>query len=104
MKGVPLPRNRVTTSYRKVEKRPVSRPVATQPLAVPKGLTPLAKYLTDNEDSGLTVQELIEQFQEYDCTHPKWEVLASSITYLIRRCEACHKQEKKFKPGVKDDA
>lgn len=29
----------------------------------------MARYIVENEDSGLTVQELIEQFQEYDCVH-----------------------------------
>lgn len=98
-----LPRNRVTHSYRKATPR-AARPVqAAEPLRTPKGLSPLAKYLHENEGEGLSTKELIEQFQEYDCSHPDWEVLASSLTYLIRKCRSCGKQERKFKPGEKPD-
>lgn len=99
-----MARNRVTSSYTKATPRRLSAPVASVPLATPKGLSPLAKYLHENEDSGLTAQELIEQFQEYDCRHPEWDVLASSLTYLIRKCRSCGKQERKFRPGEKPDA
>lgn len=93
-----MPRNRVRTSYRKAEPRSLrSQPI---PLGQPRGLSPLAQYLQDEESSGLPVKELIEQFQEYDCDH-HWEVLASSLTYLIRRCPDCGKQEKNFNPGEK---
>jgi hypothetical protein len=98
-KGRVMPRNAVTRSYTKATPRPVRAAVAPLALATPKGLSPLAKYLSDNEDSGLSTKELIEQFQEYDCSHPEWDVLASSLTYLIRKCKFCGKQEKKFKPG-----
>lgn len=97
-------RNRVTSSYTKATPRSASAPVTAVHLRVPLGLSPLATYLSENEDSGLSAQELIEQFQEYDCRHPQWEVLASSLTYLIRKCKACGKQERKFKPGEKPDA
>jgi hypothetical protein len=96
-----MPRNRVETSYRKVEQGQGEqrRRQATASMNSPKELPALAQYLRDHENEGLTTQELIEQFQEYDCKHPEWDVLASSLTYLIHRCKYCGVQKKKFKPG-----
>jgi hypothetical protein len=95
-----LPRNPVTTSYRKAVPRPRSRSKTIPGLGEPKGLSPLARYLRDNEDAGISAPELIQQFQDYDCEH-HWVVLASSVSYVIRQCPDCGKHEKNFKPGEK---
>lgn len=76
-----MPQRRVKIQYTKAGRTPSKRPRKQKetleefhesyipPLKSPHGLSPMARYLMENEDSGLTTQELIEQFQEYDCSH-----------------------------------
>jgi hypothetical protein len=81
----PGKKEKVKTTFRKAARTPSKRlpgfvhpshfPVAK----TPQGLSPLAAYIEDNLDTGISVRELIEQFQEYDCG-------------LI---------QKKYKPGAK---
>jgi hypothetical protein len=100
-------RTKVTISYRKAAKtpsardRPVLRPPPPTAYRASQGLSPIAVYLEDNCDSGLSKAELIEQFQEYDCKHLIRETLADSLDYKIVVCKDCNKMEKKFRPGKK---
>lgn len=58
------------------------------PTKVPHGLSPLARYLSENEDSGLTVEELIEQFQEYDCEHREKTKIVTGHKEILT-CSEC---------------
>lgn len=66
-------RRSVTTSYRKVErvkpKRRVVEPVVTFGEPYQGKRSPLTAYIEENRSSGLSIHELVEQFQEYDCDH-----------------------------------
>lgn len=76
-----MPRNSLNVRYEKAKRTPSKRQQQRRitleefheswipPLKEPQGLSPLARYIYENQDSGLEVQELIEQFQEYDCSH-----------------------------------
>lgn len=100
--------SRVKTSYTKAARTPSKRRRAT-PATAPKVELPkrsaLSAYIEDNAGCGLTVRELIEQFQEYDCEHPKTaqRVVAAGSTYRFVLCESCQRVEKKLKPGVKSN-
>lgn len=66
----------VKTSYRKAKTTPSGRSPRTHPsffpvLKTPHGLSPLARYVEENSESGISVWELIEQFQEFDCNHER---------------------------------
>lgn len=99
-----MPRNSVKTTYRKAAVSPSERdpvhPAYLPELRAPTGLSPLATYLTENEDSGLSVLELIEQFQEYDCDHVDESVTARSSTKITFVCPACGRVRYAKKPGV----
>jgi hypothetical protein len=71
---MPRPRkkaNKVKVSYRKAERSPGNRLPKPPKLEMrePKPQSALQKYVQENEGSELTVVELIQQFQEYDCEH-----------------------------------
>lgn len=86
---------RTTPSKRKPKKAPDAR--------VPKGLSPLAQYVEDNLDTGISISELIHQFQEYDCPHTKWEVTSVGVTTITERCTECRMLKNKMKPGYTKD-
>jgi len=96
---------KVTTRYQKAAKTPSkrrpSKPVSVQ---TPSGLSPMAQYVEDNQDSGIPVLELIHQFQEYDCEHEKVEIVASSAETITERCVSCRRLARKLRPGVKKSA
>jgi len=54
---------------------------------MPRGLSPLARYVESQMESGLPISELIWQFQEYDCEH-EWDEL-SSWPEKIYGCRGC---------------
>jgi hypothetical protein len=59
-----------------------------------KGLSPLAAYIEDNKDSGCTIEELILQFQEFDCEHEEEYAVAISLYTVIFCCDRCGRLEK----------
>lgn len=75
------------TSYKRVvrKKKPKYAWADEQILS---GLSPLARYVEENMGDGVTVQELVEQFQEYDCEHHFTE-LALSHDRIFDHCEYC---------------
>lgn len=89
-----MPQRKVKVTYFPAEKSPSQR--AKKPprdyeipeLKTPQGLSPLAAYLEENADSGLSRAELIEQFQEYDCTHRMMRTMDAQ-TKTIDTCEIC---------------
>jgi hypothetical protein len=101
-----MPRKRVTTSYTQARTTPSKRLAPRQSVQTemksPTGLTPMAKYIEENLDTGIPVTELIEQFQEYDCEHKHVTNLAVTAEKITTRCDDCGKMEMKFRPGVKD--
>jgi hypothetical protein len=72
------------------------------PSRKPKGLSPLAQYLAENEDSEVSIEELILQFQEYDCVHREQVIATTSLTVTIS-CFECGRVEKKWKPGARPE-
>ena len=102
-------RRRVETSYRKVErakaKRPGRRAVEPpQTFSDRPPRSPLTQYIEDNRESGLSIHELVEQFQEYDCEH-RWYFsgLLPSPTDPIHflTCEICALTERHKGRGPK---
>jgi hypothetical protein len=104
-----MARSKVKVSYQPAQRTPSAadrvaefhKSYVPEP-KIPRGLSPLTRYLEENADSGLSRQELVEQFREYDCGHPAMEVVASTSKQTIRICNDCGFSEKKFKPGQKD--
>ncbi len=96
-------RSRVTVTYRKVRVTPSARARKKHPtnnyageLGIPKERKPLIRYVLDNLSTGISVPELIEQFQEYDCEH-FMESLATSTTKDMVICPQCGLIEVKVK-------
>jgi hypothetical protein len=91
-------KTQVKVSYQKAGRTPSARPKA-MPLnmGIPKGSSPLTRYIEENRATGIPVTELIQQFQEYDCEHPAQEqqVMAAGVNYKFVRCSVCHRVEKK---------
>ena len=105
-------RRKVTTSYRKVERvkpkrngRRPQEPPQTFSDRVPP--SPMTTYIEENRASGLSIHELVEQFQEYDCEH-RWYFsgLMPSPTEPIHflTCEICALTERRKGRGPKNAA
>lgn len=65
------------------------------------GRNPLNVYIVENEGSGLSLSELVEQFQEYDCAHRMEEVAVwfndpNRVTHEFR-CVICGFTQKKMR-------
>lgn len=62
--------------------------------------SPLAQYLFENADSGLPIRELVEQFQEYDCSH-EWgdEPIGVTEQQELFQCSECGLTKKRLRPG-----
>jgi hypothetical protein len=103
-----MPRkSKVITRYQKAGKTPSKRRAqkkSSSAAPMPRGLSPMAQYVEDNQDSGISVLELIHQFQEYDCEHEKVEIVASSSETITERCVTCRRMNTKPRPGVKKSA
>lgn len=97
---MPKKKEQVTIRFGKATATPSSRQrpfTAKVPMRTPQPRSPLHQYIADNADSGLTDQELIAQFQEYDCSHPTWEEVTTTATYIETRCTVCWKNQRKAK-------
>jgi len=82
-------RRNVKVSYRKVKQRPRKKHRRwTDAPPYESRLSPLAKYVEENLEDGITVQELIQQFQEYDCEHV-WTELVVGTEWVMDSCEIC---------------
>ena len=69
-------------------------------MRTPQAASSLHKYVQENEESGLPVSELIQQFQEYDCEHQEWEQISWTPRYVEYRCVSCSKVEKHKRTGL----
>jgi hypothetical protein len=88
-------RNQVTVSYERVEKkRPRKKHRWVDEIPMPSGLSPLARYVEENMAEGVTPQELVQQFQEYDCVHHLIE-LAVGPSIILDYCTHCGLIEKR---------
>jgi hypothetical protein len=100
---------KLTTSYRKVErskpKRAVREPDVTFGMYERNGVrSPLIAYIDSNRESGLSVHELVEQFQEYDCEHrfyPSGIFPSPTEPMHWLTCEICALTEKRKGRGPK---
>lgn len=80
---------RAVTKILKVERpRKKHRKYAWADTLNVSAMSPLARYVHENLADDLTIQELIEQFQEYDCEH-RWYELAISVDKVFTSCEIC---------------
>jgi hypothetical protein len=98
-----MPKRKISTTYGKAATTPSRRKVIKpKPVEMrqPQAASPLHQYVQDNEESGLSVAELIQQFQEYDCEHREWEQISWSTSYLEFRCVGCRKIEKRKRTGL----
>lgn len=90
-----MPRRKaeVKVKYGKAKVTPSKRqqPLASVTLAMrlPEPSSALARYVRDNAESGLSILELIEQFQEYDCDHKKEFPVMTGGGKTVYRCEEC---------------
>lgn len=86
---------KITVSYQRVKRRPRKKhPRWTDALPFVSRLSPLARYVEENLEDGITVQELIHQFQEYDCKH-SWVELCVGTDHILDHCEICRKMKRK---------
>jgi hypothetical protein len=59
----------------------------------------MALYIEENREAGISIAELVEQFQEYDCEHFEIQIgtTAFKVTHL---CTICGKISSTLKRGV----
>lgn len=85
-------RKKVRTTYQRAGSSPSKRQKGSErpTEAISEShLSPLARYIEENEGNGIPVSELVEQFRELDCEHRNEFVLAQSNTKRVLRCEDC---------------
>lgn len=88
-------KHQVTVRYERVEKRPRKKHRRwIDEIPMPSGLSPLARYVEGNMGEGVTPQELVQQFQEYECTHSFFELAVSPNT-IFDYCTNCGQIKKK---------
>jgi len=103
-KGAVVSRS-VKTTYKKAGSTPSSRQKAAQSVTegIPRvrtsPLSPLTRYITENEGTGISTSELIEQFRELDCDHATRHVISESNTKKTIACISCGQMETIFKAG-----
>jgi hypothetical protein len=106
MKGGAVSRS-VKTTYRKAGSTPSARQKPAQ--SVTEGisknngspLAPLARYISENEGTGIPISELTEQFRELDCEHLSQQVMWENSKAKFLGCNACGQITEVAKPGVK---
>ena len=91
-------RKQVTVRYEKVKDRPRKkhRRSWVDEIPMPSGLSPLARYVEENMGTGVSPQELVRQFQEYDCDHHMVE-LAVGPNMILDYCASCSLIERRKK-------
>lgn len=100
-----MPRkSQVKTSFTKARTTPSQRAPRSHAshfpdLKTPHGLSPLARYVEENRAEGITVWELVEQFQEYDCEHEREEETGRSPMKISYSCPDCGRIRTQEKPG-----
>lgn len=93
-------RNKVTTKYQKAQRTRPRKKHGSKHWAdeiLPRGLSPLARYVEENMAEGLDPIELIHQFQEYDCEHEEWEELVVGPDSITDRCLVCHLHKRRVR-------
>lgn len=98
-----MPRSQVQVRYQRVERRKRPRGHEKPHEAIIYAIrlrSPLARYLHSEADSGLSVHELVEQFQEYDCKH-EWGIEPIGVTEQqeIFQCQECGLTKHRLRPG-----
>ena len=63
----------------------------------------LYAYVKEHEGTGVSISELISQYQEYDCEHRESEQIESSSTELKFQCKDCGRITRRRRAGVKKD-
>jgi predicted Zn-dependent protease len=85
-----LGKAKVIVSFRKVKRLGKAARKAQEGTVVQvRTGSPLARYLAQEADSGLSVFELVQQFQEYDCEHSWGEPIASTEEKNFFVCDEC---------------
>lgn len=97
-----MPSSAVTVTFQRVVRNPSkTRQKAVQPAPYKtRPLSPLAAYIAENAGEGLTIHELAEQFQEYDCCH-EWGMEPIGVTEQenIFQCQECGLTKHRLRPG-----
>lgn len=98
----------VKTSFQRAATTPSDRVPKPREISDPKPKKKrkdLAAYVRENEDTGIPIPELIEQYQMYDCDHPpkQREIIATDAKRFTTRCNKCGLVSYKLRPGVKKD-
>jgi len=96
----------VKTTYRKAGSSPSTRqrPVQSVPGGISTSsspLAPLARYISENEGTGISIQELTEQFRELDCEHERQHVIWENSKVKVWACLCCGQMREQARPGVK---
>lgn len=103
-RGLSMPRRKppVKVSYTKARTTPSERVKReeTESAKPQKKKHTLYSYIAENEESGLPVQELIHQFQEYDCDHKEEEVISATSKVQMLRCKSCRRIRSQRRAGV----
>lgn len=95
-----MPRaSKVTVRYQKVRKQDEGirkNRIKAQSVVMkqPRALSPLTRYIEENRESGLSMTELTQQFQEYDCDHLRTTSVAKGPNFAIQFCPDCGLSEK----------
>ena len=98
-----MPRNAVRTSYQRVQRQRPRKGRRKAQEVTPfqiRPRSPLAQYLHQEADSGLTIHELVEQFQEYDCSYD-WgeEPIGVTEQENVFQCVECGLTKRRLRPG-----
>ena len=102
-----MPKAKVTEKYQRAGSSPSERVPAPKRIHDPrprKKRKDLYGYVKENEDTGIPLKELIEQFQLYECEHPvkEQEVIANNASTLTKRCNCCRWVRTDPRPGSKN--
>jgi len=90
-------RRNVKVRYQKAGSTPSSRQKRSQSVleaSQESRLSPLARYIAENEESGIPIPVLVEQFQELDCMHVRTRISANSPSAQFITCDDCGKTTK----------
>lgn len=96
-----LAQGKVRVIYGRAGVTPSARAVMLPAMQMrePKPSSALTAYVEENRDTGISVSELIWQFQEYDCEHERIVPVITSNLKIANLCEECGRIEMKVKSG-----
>jgi hypothetical protein len=80
----------ISPSKRKVKKAPS--------VHEPRVLSPMATYIEEHYGTpGLPIDEIFQQYRDYECEHSKLEVIATAASFQLLCCDECKQIVRKNK-------